>query len=49
VVDRGAPELLLAAEVVLDEAQVHARAPSDVARGGAVEAELGERLEGRIE
>ena len=48
-VDGRPPELLLAAEVVLDEAEVHVGARGDVARGGAVEAALGEDLERRRE
>jgi hypothetical protein len=45
----GPPELGLAAEVVLEQPQRHAGPGRDVARGGAVEAVLRERLEGRAE
>jgi hypothetical protein len=44
--DRSFPELLLAPEMVGEEAEVHAGPRRDVARARAVEAALGEDLQG---
>jgi hypothetical protein len=49
VVGRGAPQRLLAAEVVGDEALVGARPPRDLAGAGPAEALLGERAGGGLD